>query len=244
MRRTADILRHGANLVRRGLCRGDYAQNRDGEPVVPEHTDAVCFCASGAIRRAAFELLEPVSIAVAPARQLALRAFHLHLVRRGLADIDSGIDKGISDWSDRADQTPETVAAELDACAEHPHDGSTFAQTLTGVPDAVAAYRAGEALGRGDIETATGDYRPPRSAANVVSIVGEWQGGRPLTSEEHDMAVSGYLDGRRQHEDALQHRNAAATAGSRPDADPRGRRRAATATGIERRKAAVVDAAR
>lgn len=52
MKTTSEILRAAADLIDKGWTQGAYARNATGASVGPHDTDAVCFCALGAISRA------------------------------------------------------------------------------------------------------------------------------------------------------------------------------------------------
>lgn len=105
-KQVATVLRDAAALVERGWTQGQMARDTTGYRVFPHHPEAVCWCARGAMCRAANNKAVENS---------ANRALSEH--------INGDEDFGVSTWNDDPLRDAEEVIAAMLACADRVERG-------------------------------------------------------------------------------------------------------------------------
>lgn len=117
----ATVLERAAVLVGQGWCQGALARDSDGEETDEQGGDAVAWCVSGAVRRAAFDLCgkpdmppytyERAEILEVNASRYVKRAICLDwddIIGRDTEDM-----QGVTDWNDEDGRDAAQVLAVL-----------------------------------------------------------------------------------------------------------------------------------
>ncbi len=114
----AEVLDGAARYIERGWCRFSTARGGDNVPCAPTSTDAVCWCASGAIhvaarRNAPPQLLGTVTETAQRAMVDAILETHPEFFDPGTLPMSA-----IASWNDHAEIGPEHVTERLRRGAE------------------------------------------------------------------------------------------------------------------------------
>ena len=114
----AEVLDGAARYIERGWCRFSTARGGDNVPCAPTSTDAVCWCASGAIHVAARRSAPPQLLGTVT--ETAQRAMVDAILETHPEFFDPGtlLMSAIASWNDHAEIGPEHVVGRLRRAGE------------------------------------------------------------------------------------------------------------------------------